>query len=66
VQSKGYVYPCCALLLAKALEWQVLQGAESHYLGLVFCRLSGDFLLALTYLVPSLFVLFKMIQVARA
>jgi hypothetical protein len=31
VQSQGYVYRSCALLLAKASGWQVLPGADTPF-----------------------------------
>jgi hypothetical protein len=32
VQSHGYVYRSCALMLAKASGWQVLPGADTPFL----------------------------------
>jgi hypothetical protein len=57
VQSQGYVYRSCALLLAKASGGQVLPGADTPFLAWVLRRPRDAFLLAVTCFVPPHLVL---------
>jgi hypothetical protein len=58
VQSQGYVYHSCVLLLAKASGRQVLPGADTPFLDLEYCRPHGVNLLAVASSVASVLALF--------